>query len=255
MIKFFRRIRQRLLSENKFSRYLVYAIGEIILVVIGILIALQINTWNEHKNRSALELKLLESIKESLIVDLEDTYENVGIHRRGIQNLDKAIKALRGKSEINIDSISAQLAAGMLPSRFVYSTSAFETVKSKGVNIISNDSIRDQIIDLYDGRYSFFLKNENVVIEHTMYGIKNVFPGLFDAAYDYNVSNTEFIGHLNPVNIERLKNDEAFMYYIKTHRNFLRVFVDLHYNQLQIQLSNTIANVTKEIDRLSSQKL
>lgn len=49
MIKFFRRIRQKLLSENKFSKYLLYAIGEIVLVVIGILIALQINNWNEQR--------------------------------------------------------------------------------------------------------------------------------------------------------------------------------------------------------------
>jgi len=47
MIKFFRRIRQKLLRENQFSKYLLYAIGEILLVVIGILIALQINNWNE----------------------------------------------------------------------------------------------------------------------------------------------------------------------------------------------------------------
>ena len=46
--KIFRKIRQRLLSENKFSKYLIYAIGEIILVVIGILIALGINNWNEN---------------------------------------------------------------------------------------------------------------------------------------------------------------------------------------------------------------
>lgn len=47
MIKFFRKIRQRMFTENKFGKYLIYAIGEIILVVIGILIALQINNWNE----------------------------------------------------------------------------------------------------------------------------------------------------------------------------------------------------------------
>ena len=47
MIKLFRKIRQKLLAENKISKYLIYAIGEIILVVIGILIALQINNWNE----------------------------------------------------------------------------------------------------------------------------------------------------------------------------------------------------------------
>jgi len=47
MIKFFRKIRQQLLAENKFTKYLIYAIGEIVLVVIGILIALSINNWNE----------------------------------------------------------------------------------------------------------------------------------------------------------------------------------------------------------------
>ncbi|MCJ7467209.1 MAG: DUF6090 family protein [Maribacter sp.] len=49
MIKFFRKIRQRLLTENKFSKYLIYAIGEIILVVVGILIALSVNNWNEKR--------------------------------------------------------------------------------------------------------------------------------------------------------------------------------------------------------------
>jgi len=52
MIKFFRRIRQQLLTENKFSKYLLYAIGEIVLVVVGILIALQINIWNEKRKIS-----------------------------------------------------------------------------------------------------------------------------------------------------------------------------------------------------------
>ena len=59
MIKFFRKIRQRLLSENKFSKYLIYAIGEIILVVIGILIALSINNWNENKKDRKLEKEFL----------------------------------------------------------------------------------------------------------------------------------------------------------------------------------------------------
>ncbi len=66
MIKFFRKIRQRLLSESKFSKYLLYAIGEIILVVIGILIALQINNWNEERKNFAL----VESYTENLIEDL-----------------------------------------------------------------------------------------------------------------------------------------------------------------------------------------
>jgi len=67
MIKFFRKIRHKLLSENKFRQYFIYALGEIILVVIGILIALQINTWNQHRMAKVKEFSLYKKI----IIDLE----------------------------------------------------------------------------------------------------------------------------------------------------------------------------------------
>ena len=69
MIKFFRKIRQNLLSENKFSRYLLYAIGEIVLVVIGILLALQINNWNENRKDILLSKAILEEFKKDLVSD------------------------------------------------------------------------------------------------------------------------------------------------------------------------------------------
>lgn len=73
MIKFFRKIRQNLLSENKFSKYLVYAIGEIILVVIGILIALSINNWNERQKRNADELAYLKRLQNDIEFSIERT--------------------------------------------------------------------------------------------------------------------------------------------------------------------------------------
>jgi uncharacterized membrane protein YgaE (UPF0421/DUF939 family) len=66
MIKFFRKIRQSLLIENKLSRYLLYAIGEIVLVVIGILIALQVNNWNEGRKELAKSHEILREIAENL---------------------------------------------------------------------------------------------------------------------------------------------------------------------------------------------
>ena len=69
MIKFFRKIRQRLLTENKFSKYLLYAIGEIILVVIGILIALSINNWNEELKNQRIEYSFYNDILSDLEKD------------------------------------------------------------------------------------------------------------------------------------------------------------------------------------------
>jgi len=71
MIKFFRKIRQSLLGENKFSKYLLYAIGEIILVVIGILIALQLNTWKETIAINKIKEVNLKSLEQDLRDDLK----------------------------------------------------------------------------------------------------------------------------------------------------------------------------------------
>ena len=69
MIPFFRKIRKKMADDNKPMKYMRYAIGEIILVVIGILIALQINNWNESRKQSTLEKEFLTSIKNDLKQD------------------------------------------------------------------------------------------------------------------------------------------------------------------------------------------
>ena len=64
MINFLRRIRRNAMTENKSNLYLVYAIGEVVLVVIGILIALQIDKWNENKKERNIEQQYLLALKE-----------------------------------------------------------------------------------------------------------------------------------------------------------------------------------------------
>jgi sensor domain CHASE-containing protein len=69
MIKFFRNIRKNRLNEGKTSKYFKYAIGEIVVVVIGILIALQINNWNSNQKDELQETKILLQLKEGLALD------------------------------------------------------------------------------------------------------------------------------------------------------------------------------------------
>lgn len=71
MLKFFRRIRQKLVREGNLKRYLIYAIGEILLVVIGILIALQVNNWNEERRENKTLISILENEKISLAIEIE----------------------------------------------------------------------------------------------------------------------------------------------------------------------------------------
>jgi hypothetical protein len=76
MIKFFRSIRQNLLAQGRITRYLTYAVGEIVLVVIGIFLALQLNNWNsarkEHSKEHSKEHALLAEMRNDLEADLAD---------------------------------------------------------------------------------------------------------------------------------------------------------------------------------------
>lgn len=75
MIKFYHRLRRRFLIENKFSKYIFYAVGEIVLVMVGILIALQINNWNnriEHLNEKVLLSYIMEDLRynQEILIEL-----------------------------------------------------------------------------------------------------------------------------------------------------------------------------------------
>ncbi len=95
MFRFFRTLRQRLLTENRTNRYLLYAFGEIALVVIGILIALQINTWNESRKEQGNLMKVYAQIQQDLQIDTLNL-------RRSIEDLEQKNVRLTDLVERNI---------------------------------------------------------------------------------------------------------------------------------------------------------
>ena len=155
MLRFFRNIRQNLLTENRVSKYLLYAVGEILLVVIGILIALQLDNLNEAKKERIYEVKMLKEVKLAL--------ENDIIHFDNILNLlsktdsaatDFISLAYQG---YNIqDSLSIimeyekqwwRLRTGV---NYRINYGPYEAIKSSGSDKISNDSLRSLLINFYD---------------------------------------------------------------------------------------------------------
>ena len=108
MIKFFRKIRQKMLTENKFSKYLLYAIGEIILVVIGILIALQINNQNEKRKSNELLNLYHENILFELEQDLKHIIELDSLNKMRKSSLDNYIAYYNSK-KIDIDTLKAKV--------------------------------------------------------------------------------------------------------------------------------------------------
>lgn len=160
MLKFFRKIRQRLLSENRFSKYLVYAVGEIVLVVIGILIALQINTWNESNKRLAQEKKILQEVLTNLRKDSIDNAINAQWYER-VERSAKIINETLDKKIPWHDSLANHYGNMYTHGISTYNTSAFENLKATGFDLISNDSIRIALTNLYGISYKLVEKTEN----------------------------------------------------------------------------------------------
>ena len=152
MIKFFRKIRQRLLSENRFNKYLLYAIGEIALVMIGILLALQVNNWNENKKDRNFELKMLFEVKLALENDLK--HYNRMIKRTTIvdSSITKVLENIHNKVTFH-DSIYPLLRNFNIGIQWQQNYGPYEGIKSIGINKITNDSLRQSLVKFYDFEY------------------------------------------------------------------------------------------------------
>ncbi len=162
MIKFFRKIRQKMLTENRFSKYLIYAIGEIILVVIGILIALQINTLNQAKKDRAYEVKMLSEIKKGLQLDLSNLHEHDETYS-ALNNAVDYFEKLTNEHVIFDVSMQSDLWKLNLGRYLQFNRGPYDALKSSGIDRVSNDSIRNQLINFFDFRLLEF----QTEIDHT----------------------------------------------------------------------------------------
>ncbi|MDM9630988.1 DUF6090 family protein [Robiginitalea aurantiaca] len=149
MIKFFRKIRQRLLSENKFSRYLIYAIGEIVLVVIGILIALQINTWNKNKQLRLSELETLSEIQVALNQDVSVLSTNLKNLETKILHSREVIMHIENKLPYDKKLDGLFMDVYYHRGYKTFNNSGFELLKERGFDIIQNTDLRKRITKHY----------------------------------------------------------------------------------------------------------
>jgi len=149
MIKIFRKIRQNLLTENKFSKYLIYAIGEIILVVIGILIALAINNNNEESKTRIKEIKFLTGIKSDLNLNLIELKNYTSTRETSVNSAKTILDIFNNKKELisdefNFHSLNIQIWSPFKRNNKTYQ----ELINSGNLAIISNDSIKNLLLNM-----------------------------------------------------------------------------------------------------------
>jgi hypothetical protein len=150
MIKFFRKIRQNLLSEGKTGKYLKYAIGEIILVVIGILIALQINNLNNQRLANKQMNSFLQGIKDDLKSDELEFENRIQIFERVAEEKGNFLK-LSNFDGLDIDSLYSTTMPRY--SNYEINATTFDKIKSSGITQISyNTELSKRIYTYYNAR-------------------------------------------------------------------------------------------------------
>ncbi len=172
MIPFFRKIRKKMADDNRPLKYARYAIGEIVLVVVGILIALQINTWNEERKTRKLEKELLTDLVEELKLDLENIKGSRWLSEASAKASFKVADALSNKMPFS-DSLATQFSSITIPFFFSYNHATFENLKSEGFSIISDKYIRRTIQDLYTNKYEHHMEYMRFLNQEFLLTINN----------------------------------------------------------------------------------
>jgi hypothetical protein len=228
MIKFFRKIRQNLLSEGKTGKYLKYAIGEIILVVIGILIALQINNWNETRIQSIAEKEFISSLKYDLKQDkffIESVIELNEPRIEVYRILNDDIYNLYTNDRESLDSIF-KIYFRSQRTFYPISGSYESAVSGNQLTIFRNKALVNKVVKLYNSTYDRLIDNGQILDERWAFLSKK---------YSYERRTGKF-REMTPEQLTEFLDD---MYH--------------HFKQMEWYLKQLKLAVT-EIDKISTEK-
>ena len=239
------------MEKNKTGKYFKYAIGEILLVVIGILIALQINNWNESRKATKQEVKILNELKNDLktnLAEIKESYDRTVIRQNSaVLILDKL------KSNIPVDDSLIKAFENIKGDViFNIANTSYKYIENQGINTLSNDSLRIRITEMFERHLKNirFRENRNRAIVDN-----ELIPLMYERftsslTIDENASFSK--ENLNmPINIESLRNDPIFRNAIIRLQDWLLVRLNWQKEALST-LEPLIVDIQTEIDRLSN---
>ena len=215
MFGFLFRRKEKTGVRRRSESFWVYA-GEFLLVFLGILIALQVDTWNKARELRAEELQILQNFKASLAKDVaymngsKDTYEQA-------RNSMDYLIAYMEKDSPYVDSLKYHFANITLDWVIHYYFSTYEVLKSKDLNLISNDSLRSDLVTYYEYARGLGLRLANRYSRIIEDASKTILSRHFDQMWEVRIDDMQ--GEMIPFDYQALKQDRQFMYFLKTLRN------------------------------------
>lgn len=237
MIKFFRHIRKSLLSDGKFSKYLLYAIGEIILVVIGILIALQINNANQERKNRQKEAIILGQIHQefkSNKVQLDSIKLN---NENVIAGCDAIIRMLPFQREKStVDSLMKYMAQVTKVKTFNPSNGSVDAlINSSSFEVIQNDSLRILLVSWKD-RCKDYSEEEQYARDFQIWEFQ-----------PYQRKNFNFFAGPSPENLDQMVKPEFMNFFLEKRSTIIEVQNAIRDEGIEHYI-NEIIRLTKDYD-------
>ena len=210
MIQFFRKIRYNLIEQNKTGKYLKYAIGEIILVVIGILIALQINDWNAQKSRLKEEHRILQNIQQDVITDTLDLTRKIERAQHRIIQMDSVYFALKETDRFTSNEFIQYAYSMAGGDTFNVNSGTYdESLSASTLKYIRNDEVRQEVFEYYRNA-----KQNQIDQFATLQKYDFVFPVMFNklsTSKDFFETFLNKPTNLESINIKSLSEDKQFI--------------------------------------------
>ena len=265
MIKLFRKIRYDLMEKNKTRKYFKYAIGEIILVVIGILIALQINNWNESRKEKEIENRYISNI----LTDLKDQNASIDIQLTSEQEYFKAsgqiIKNYQKNNALVIDNTFYSLATKITERKtFVITDPTFTDLISSGnINILKNVENKNRLIKYYQEleRIEKIIQNNNsLLVDQNYLSVYNKIGYFFESEFEEMFSNNSelnehiiiprYESELEKISKKLLLKEENMLAFMNAI--YLRNTISVGHYELLKEIQFTTQSLIKEIENLTS---
>lgn len=201
MLRFFRQIRQKLILQENIRKYLLYSIGEVLLVVIGILIALQVNNWNEERKTSIEEKNYVLALLDDLENDKHELLTLIENRKLKSDSATKLLLISRNKGPNSLNEMGNLLNDVLVWKEFTPKDNTFKELISSGkLHILSSDSLRNGILNLFSMYDDIRVYKDHIRREYDYY--------LYDLWAKYTTPNIDL--NVEPTT-DLLKADENFI--------------------------------------------
>jgi len=258
MINFFRKIRKKLADDNKPLKYMRYAIGEILLVVIGILIALQVNIYNEKRKKRIEEKDILITLKTGLNLSLMNNDANMSYMNRVPRACTILLNHLEKDLSYN-DSLRFHFGNTILIFPTVLPSELIQNYNSNGISAITNKKLRVKLLTII-AVYEEVYKPKRQLYEHNIAVtsrnmLKSRFDGMwinnFEEAYNPEKHEMpELKVSMIPINYEKLKTDQEYLFFLRSLKNDFFWHVELPFRDLENRMKDIIKDIDHELENM-----